>query len=56
MKRITRARIDDLSRQAKISSAREIIYKQNYCVSTTSVEKLLFEQSLVPTAVRYSLF
>jgi hypothetical protein len=52
--RETLARVDDDSRQHKVNSARNIIYNKNYAVDSDSVEKLLKEQSLVPTSVGVS--
>jgi hypothetical protein len=45
------ARADDLSRKAKISGARDLIYRQNSAVNSAPVEQLLRPQSLVPTVV-----
>lgn len=54
--RIDTARVDDQSRQKKISKARKLIYGKfggkkntNYGVNSAAVERLLKEQSLVPT-------
>lgn len=49
--RHTLARIDDDARKRKIHIARDIIYRQNYSVDNEAVERLLKDQSLVPTAV-----
>src|SRR5215472_3340393 len=53
-KREKSLRVDDDNRRRKIHLAREIIYNKNYAVDSEAVEKLLREQSLVPTIV--SLF
>jgi hypothetical protein len=50
-RRVTLARVDDLSRRAKVSSAREIIYQKNLRIDSAGVERLLREQSLVPATV-----
>ena len=44
-------RTDDNSRREKVLRARELIYERNYAVSTTKIEDLLRDQSLVPTTV-----
>ena len=44
-------RTDDDSRWNKVLHARELIYEKNYAVNTPQVEKLLRDQSLVPTTV-----
>ena len=44
-------RTDDDSRRNKVLRARELIYERNYAVNTPQVEKLLRDQSLVPTTV-----
>ena len=49
--RTSQQRKNDISWQVKISSARDLIYKQNYAVDSTAVEKILKEQSLVPISV-----
>jgi len=49
--RTTLARIDNLSRQAKVGSARRLIYESNFAVDCAAVERLLKPESLVPTAV-----
>jgi anti-sigma28 factor (negative regulator of flagellin synthesis) len=49
--RMTLARVDDLKRRNRIEAAREAIYNKNYAVDSAPVEKLLQEESLVPTAV-----
>ena len=50
--RASLARIDDDARQRKVQIARRIIYEQNYAVNSEGVEKVLKEESLVPTLVR----
>lgn len=49
--RKTHARVDNLHYRAKISSARNIIYKNNRTVNSVFVERLLKPQSLVPNDV-----
>ena len=49
--RVTLARVDDANRRHRVAAAREIIYEKNHAVNSTAVEKLLRENSLVPTAV-----
>jgi len=49
--RSTLKRSDNIHRQAKVNSARKLIYEQNYTVGSTAVEKLLKDESLVPTSV-----
>ena len=49
--RNTLARIDDRVRQNKIKSARAHIYDSELGITSTSVEGLLKDQSLVPTTV-----
>lgn len=50
--RASLARIDDDARRRKVQIARRIIYEQNYAVNSEGVEKVLKEESLVPTLVR----
>ena len=45
------ARTDDDSRRNKVLSARKLIYERNYAVNTPQIERLLRDQSLVPTTV-----
>jgi hypothetical protein len=45
------AQIDDARRQQKIVTARSIIYEKRYAVDAEAVEKILKEESLVPTSV-----
>ena len=51
--RVQFLRVDNLQRRNKISSARRIIYEENYHVNSTAVERILKEESLVPTSVRF---
>jgi hypothetical protein len=51
--RVQFARVDNLQRLNKISSARRIIYEDNYLVNSAAVERILKEESLVPTSVRF---
>jgi hypothetical protein len=50
-RRKTLARIDDVKRRNRVEIARKIIYEKNYGISSRAVEKLLQEDSLVPTTV-----
>jgi len=45
------ARRDTAGRRKKISSARRLIYEEQYVVDTPQVEVLLKPESLVPTVV-----
>ena len=45
------ARCDTAGRREKISSARRLIYEEQYVVDTPQVEVLLKPESLVPTVV-----
>jgi hypothetical protein len=49
--RRTLARIDDVKRRNLVETAREKIYEKGYVVDSKVVEGLLYEDSLVPTAV-----
>ena len=49
--RVQSPRVDNLQRRNKISSARRIIYEENYRVNSAAVERILKEESLVPTSV-----
>lgn len=56
--RIDQARVDDEARQKKISKARKLIYGKfgakkdtNFGVTSAAVERILKDQSLVPTSV-----
>ncbi|KJA21682.1 hypothetical protein HYPSUDRAFT_111821, partial [Hypholoma sublateritium FD-334 SS-4] len=48
------ARVDNLRYRVKISSARDIIYKQNRSVDSDFVDAILKEESLVPTENAFS--
>ena len=50
--RKTLSRIDDRRRQNKIINTRSIIYDKQFAVDSEAVEKILKEESLVPTLVR----
>jgi hypothetical protein len=52
--RSTLQRVNDRGRQIKIAKARSLIYEHNYAVDSAAVEKLLKDQSLVPTLVRWT--
>lgn len=61
--RIHKARVDDSNRQTKVSKARKLIYGKigrkkdtNFGVGSAAVERLLKDQSLVPTDVSCSVF
>lgn len=45
------ARLDDEARQRKVRLARHLIYVQGLSVSSSRIEVLLQEESLVPTTV-----
>ncbi len=47
--RRTQSRRDDEERRNKVKKAREYIYEKGYVVSSSYVEDLLKETSLVPT-------
>lgn len=49
--RLSLARVDNEDRKRKVQTARRIIYEKNYAVNSEAVEKLLKEESLVPTSV-----
>lgn len=49
--RKTLRRVDSVDRRAKVATARSLIYENNYAVDSAGVERLLKEESLVPTAV-----
>jgi hypothetical protein len=51
MQRVTMHRVDDHQRRSRISSARDLIYKKNMKVNSAAIEKLLGENSWVPTTV-----
>ncbi|KIM67436.1 hypothetical protein SCLCIDRAFT_46324, partial [Scleroderma citrinum Foug A] len=52
--RVTLAHVDDCVRQSKIQSARTHIYDFTLGVTSTAVESLLKDQSLVPTSNTFS--
>ena len=52
--RDTLSRTDDHVRQNKVENARAYIYDSAFGVTSTAVEKLLKDQSLVPTSVSSS--
>ena len=45
------ARTDDDTRRNKVLCAWRLIYERNYAVNTPQIEKLLRDESLVPTSV-----
>ena len=45
------ARTDDDAWRNKVLCARQLIYERNYAVNTPQIEKLLRDESLVPTSV-----
>lgn len=49
--RKTLARVDNLQYRVKISSAREIIYKNNRAVESVAIQRLLKPLSLTPNEV-----
>jgi hypothetical protein len=50
-KREALVRVDNLSRRAKVESARQLIYEQNWAVDSKPIQRLLQPESLVPTEV-----
>ena len=50
-KRKTLARVDNMAKQDKVLKARNLIYEGNAAVDNNEVEKLLKDESLVPTKV-----
>lgn len=48
------ARVDDENKRGKVAKARDHIYRRNVAVDNDAVEKLLKDQSLVPTDVSHS--
>ena len=48
----TMAHIDDVQRHSRIEVAWRLIYKKNFMVNSTAVEKILQDMSLIPMAVR----
>lgn len=53
--RRTQARFDDDIRRQKISEAREHIYEEGYIVNSAEIERQLKPESLVPTAVCFTM-
>lgn len=51
--RLALQRVDDERRQFLIANARRLIYEKNYAVDSKSLNKLLAEESLVPTSVSF---
>ena len=51
--RTKKARVDDFHRQNAVKTARGHVYAGGGAVSGAAVEKILGEQSRVPTLVRY---
>jgi len=49
--RVSLARIDDQERRSKVASARRLIYESKKRVDSAAVERLLKENSLVPSTV-----
>jgi hypothetical protein len=49
--RLTLARTDDHDRRSKVAEARRLIYEKNYAVNSRTLDKILQDQSLVPTSV-----
>lgn len=45
-------RVDNLQYRAHVTSARKIIYENNYVVNSVAIDKILKPTSLVPTRVR----
>lgn len=50
--RLSKARVDDSDRKAKVAKARTLIYDKGKGIASVPVEDLLKPQSLVPTTVR----
>lgn len=53
--RTVNARQDDIRRQSRVISARRLIYNKNHQVTSSAVEGLLKNESLVPTSVGVNL-
>ena len=53
--RKTSAQVDDEDRRHRVMAAHRAIYKKNYAVNSKAVNRLLQEDSLVPTTVRIVL-
>jgi hypothetical protein len=49
--RLTMVRIDNNTRQGKVTAARRLVYEKGYIVTSTAIEALLKDESLVLTAV-----
>ena len=49
--RVHKARTDDSRRQNNVIAARKLIYNKNFQITSAAVEKLLRDESLVPTTV-----
>jgi hypothetical protein len=49
--RKTLARADDVRYRSRITSARKTIYEENNTIDSAGVERMLKEESLVPTTV-----
>jgi hypothetical protein len=49
--RASLVRVDDKDRRYRIATARQFIYEKQYRVNSAAVERLLQEDSLVPTSV-----
>jgi hypothetical protein len=48
--RLSLKRSDNAHRQIRVSDARRLIYEKNYAIGSEAVEKLLKNDSLVPTS------
>jgi hypothetical protein len=53
--RETHCRLDSDAKRHVVSTARDIVYRQNYAVNSAAVKALLAEESLVPSAVSQTL-
>ena len=49
--RVSLARVDDVDRRARVQAARTAIYENNHPVNGAAVERLLNQDSLVPSIV-----
>jgi|SRR5882762_1498976 hypothetical protein len=49
--RLTLARVDDETKRFVIANSRRLIYERNYAVDSSALERILKDQSLVPTSV-----
>jgi hypothetical protein len=54
--RKTLLQVDDIKRCNHIQAACDLIYKKNYSVNSAPIERLLQEESVVPTMVCYFKF